>query len=119
MRFQVSLNVSESDGIIKPAVSNTIKINVEPSYKGTTLIFPLAKDNYYELIESFQAKKQLHPSYVIQLLEKTIEKLKHLKNINYISTSITKQITIVGDLHGQLDDLLMIFYKVIFWSIFY
>ena len=54
----------------------------------------------------------LHAKYVIDILEETIKQLKILKNINYISTSTKKQITVVGDLHGQLDDLLLIFYKV-------
>lgn len=54
----------------------------------------------------------LHAKYVIDILEETIKQLKILKNINNISTSTKKQITVVGDLHGQLDDLLLIFYKV-------
>lgn len=46
------------------------------------------------------------------ILEETIKAYKKIKNINSISTNGAKHITVVGDLHGQLDDLLMIFYKV-------
>ncbi len=56
--------------------------------------------------------KQLHAKYVILILQETINALKKLKNINILATNASKNITIVGDLHGQLDDLLMIFYKV-------
>ena len=56
--------------------------------------------------------KQLHAKYVIQLLKETAKALEKLKNINMISIHLNKTITIVGDLHGQIDDLLMIFYKV-------
>jgi serine/threonine-protein phosphatase with EF-hand domain len=54
----------------------------------------------------------LHAKYVILILQETANALKKLKNVNILATNVSKNITIVGDLHGQLDDLLMIFYKV-------
>lgn len=54
----------------------------------------------------------LHAKYLIQLLLETRAALKQKANINYATTSIAKQMTVCGDLHGKLDDLYMIFHKV-------
>lgn len=46
------------------------------------------------------------------VLEEILKYMRKQKNITMISTNVTKNLTVVGDLHGQLDDLMMIFYKV-------
>ena len=86
-------------------------IYIEPSYTGVVIKFPIVKQNFHDLVNSFKLDKPLHAKFVIEILEETLKQLKELKNINHISTSTKKQITVVGDLHGQLDDLLLIFYK--------
>ena len=54
----------------------------------------------------------LHAKYTVQLLLEVRKLLKRQANIRYASTSLSKQITICGDLHGKLTDLYMIFHKV-------
>ncbi|KFW79688.1 Serine/threonine-protein phosphatase with EF-hands 1, partial [Manacus vitellinus] len=87
------------------------KIDVPDSYYGPRLSFPLTVGDANALIHAFRNKQRLHPHYVLQLLCETRRVLKLMPNITHLSTSYSKDITICGDLHGNLDDLLLIFYK--------
>ncbi|XP_027759400.1 serine/threonine-protein phosphatase with EF-hands 1 [Empidonax traillii] len=70
------------------------------------------KDKHKSNVEFlFEKPDLLHPYYVLQLLCETRRVLKLMPNITSLSTSYSKDITICGDLHGNLDDLLLIFYK--------
>jgi serine/threonine-protein phosphatase with EF-hand domain len=97
---------------LKDSKKNKQEITVEPSYKGVEIKMPVTKQIFHDLINSYKENKSLHVKYVILILEETLKLLKTLKNINMISTSTNQNITIVGDLHGSLDDLLLILYKV-------
>lgn len=54
----------------------------------------------------------LHAKYTIQLLLEVRRILKTQGNIRYASTSLSKQVTVCGDIHGKLSDLYTIFHKV-------
>ncbi|NWI58124.1 PPE1 phosphatase, partial [Calyptomena viridis] len=87
------------------------EIDVPDSYYGPRLSFPLSAGDADTLLQAFRNDQLLHAHYVLQLLSETRKLLRLMPNINSLSTSYSKEITICGDLHGSLDDLLMIFYK--------
>lgn len=55
---------------------------------------------------------RLHAKHVANILKEAAARLRRLPNLNPATTAISKQITICGDLHGKLDDLLVVFHKV-------
>ncbi|XP_066170030.1 serine/threonine-protein phosphatase with EF-hands 1 [Sylvia atricapilla] len=87
------------------------KIAVPDSYYGPRLSFPLTVEDANALLHAFRNEQLLHARYVLQLLSETRRVLKEMPNITHLSTSYSKDITVCGDLHGNLDDLLLIFYK--------
>ncbi|XP_032042380.1 serine/threonine-protein phosphatase with EF-hands 2 [Aythya fuligula] len=86
-------------------------MEVPDSYTGPHLSFPLLPDHATALLEAFKQKQQLHARYVLNLLHETRKHLKQLPNISHVSTCYSEEVTVCGDLHGQLDDLFLIFYK--------
>ncbi|XP_019133645.1 serine/threonine-protein phosphatase with EF-hands 1 [Larimichthys crocea] len=102
------------DPVVDPWLDRETCYNLIPvpeSYTGPRLTFPLSVSDTNALLSAFKEQQSLHARYVLQLLYETKKLLKQMPNIIHLSTSYTKDITICGDLHGRLDDLLLIFYK--------
>ncbi|OQV16945.1 Serine/threonine-protein [Hypsibius exemplaris] len=86
-------------------------ITVPLSYTGFRLEKPYRQNALEQLIDSVKGKHRIHVRYVLEILHEARNVLKTMPNIRHASTSLSKKITVVGDLHGKLDDLLIIFYK--------
>ncbi|XP_042228027.1 serine/threonine-protein phosphatase with EF-hands 2-like [Homarus americanus] len=87
------------------------EVKVEGSYKGPHLTTPLTTHSIHQLVDAYKKKKALHVRYVYVLLREGVRVLRQRATVTHASTAISGQITVVGDLHGKLDDLLTILYK--------
>ncbi|MFH4982033.1 hypothetical protein AB6A40_008742 [Gnathostoma spinigerum] len=72
---------------------------------------PLKRSHVELMIRSFKQNRIIHPSYMLMILREARQIFKSFPNIVHMSTAISKQITVCGDLHGKFDDLSIILYK--------
>lgn len=118
---QISTSSTESieDDFLDESDDSLDECTMEPKkhkYKGPHIKLPLEKSDLDTLINLFRKRKyHFHARYVALILREAAKKLRRLDNINKASTEIkgSKTVTVVGDLHGKLDDLLVILYKVL------
>ena len=84
-----------------------------PDYKGPRLSFPLTPGMLQSLVLHYvkDAAPPLHSSYLCSLLTQSRDLLAKRPRVTRIATrsGSHKRLVIVGDLHGQLPDLLTIF----------
>ncbi|XP_012881909.1 PREDICTED: serine/threonine-protein phosphatase with EF-hands 1-like [Dipodomys ordii] len=91
---------------------NVEMVQVPQSYNGPRLKFPFTFSDIDVLIRAYKNQQVLHAHYVLEVLFETKKALKKMPNLTYTNSSPFKDITICGDLHGHLDDLLLVFHKM-------
>ncbi|EDW72874.2 uncharacterized protein Dwil_GK16946 [Drosophila willistoni] len=79
----------------------------------TKMELPLKKSHVEFLIDVFRKKRgnRLQPQLVAMILREAAKSLKQMPNIVMVSTAVSLQVTVCGDLHGKLDDLLVVLHK--------
>ncbi|KAF0691377.1 Aste57867_17373 [Aphanomyces stellatus] len=85
------------------------QIDITDMYEGVQLDYPLTAQNAIDLVDFFKRHQTLRRDFVMQILFSALTILQEKPNINYLSIAPHPHMTVVGDLHGQLDDLLLIF----------
>ena len=84
-------------------------IKVEAEYDGPHISWPLTPEMMLGLVQAFTEGKVLHSKYVLQMLHKFTEYNKTLPTIVQVSIKERSRLTIVGDTHGQVQDVLHMF----------
>ncbi|CAM1319830.1 PPEF1 (predicted) [Pycnogonum litorale] len=109
-QFHVPLNTEAHEGSIRKMADPQL-IEVSEDYAGPRPNNPLTSADLEVMITAFKQQQILHAHYLIQILHQARNILQDQPNIRSSTTSMAKQITVCGDIHGKLDDLLVIFYK--------
>ncbi|RHY99165.1 hypothetical protein DYB35_011314 [Aphanomyces astaci] len=84
-------------------------IDITDMYEGIHMNDPLTKEDAHNLVDSFKRGQKLHRNFAMHILTAALHMLQQKPNITELSIAPSPHMTIVGDLHGQLDDLLLIF----------
>ncbi|EDV96600.1 serine/threonine-protein phosphatase rdgC isoform X2 [Drosophila grimshawi] len=92
---------------------NSLLIEETGDFARLQIEVPIQKSDIDALIDVFRKKRgsRLHPKYVALILREAAKSLKQMPNLWPVSTAVSQQVTICGDLHGKLDDLLVVLYK--------
>lgn len=91
----------------KPAEVKEEKPKPAAEDDGLTLSDPIQLDFVTAMMDHFKSNKVLDIGNVTELLKRVKPMLAKLPNV--VMVPVNTRITVVGDLHGQLDDLLAIF----------
>lgn len=93
----------------KEGFENYDKVPIETTYCGPNIKFPLTLEQVLDMFEAFKRGEILHYNYVTEILYTVGKMYKNTPNLQEISIPENCKFTIVGDLHGQLEDLFTIF----------
>lgn len=98
-------------------------IEIEGKYSGIRLPDPLTKDAIIDVMDRLndQARKEakrrkqsvgikdiLHAKFALQIALSYMDVVRKLPSVVHISTALAGKLTVVGDMHGQLRDLIQI-----------
>ncbi|RMX66558.1 hypothetical protein DD238_002301 [Peronospora effusa] len=93
--------------VVSDVAVSEIKIN--STYSGPHVVWPLELSNVLAILDSFKTTQILHYKYVLEILKASVRSFSPLPTLQEISLEKDDKLTVVGDLHGQLQDLFSIF----------
>jgi hypothetical protein len=95
---------------VKKAAAN-VDDEIEASYKGAHLTWPLTQQQVLNMLEHFKYGRSLHYKYCCEVLTRAKKVMGQCSSLVEISLppDDSVKLTVVGDLHGQLQDLYSIF----------
>jgi hypothetical protein len=84
---------------------------VESSYKGAHLTWPLTQQQVLNMLEHFKYGRSLHYKYCSEVLARAKKVMGQCSSLEEVALppDDSVKLTVVGDLHGQLQDLYSIF----------
>ncbi|KAF0694740.1 Aste57867_14416 [Aphanomyces stellatus] len=81
---------------------------VEESYRGVHLGFPLTENQVLKLSDAFRSGLLLHGVYVTELVQEVLNRPPR-GTMTHVQIPKGVELIVVGDLHGQFEDLMTIF----------
>eukprot|EP00038_Savillea_parva_P017504 m.20523 g.20523 ORF g.20523 m.20523 type:complete len:686 (-) comp3800_c0_seq1:281-2338(-) len=100
----VGLNIGAAESIISPETEDLL---FERPNKPADLTPEVMK----ELIKGCQDDQIISAELMMCILDDAFQTQKEYPNIRKMGTDVARQVTVVGDLHGQFQDLMVIFQK--------
>jgi len=98
-----------SAAVRERVVKDAHAMEVGPEYKGLRLSFPMTMDQCHDLIAYFKGGNVLHYKYVVQVLEHFATAMAKAETLVETTVAKGERLAVVGDTHGQLQDLYSIF----------
>ncbi|KAF0696480.1 Aste57867_12775 [Aphanomyces stellatus] len=99
--------VAKEMKLSKPPLARAIS-ELPELYEGPKLAWPLTLSNVVTMMEHFKFGHVLHPKYVMEVLDNATASFRELPTLQHIQVGSADRLTIIGDLHGQLQDLFCI-----------
>lgn len=108
--FQSLEEETSTSGLISQAIEAILPTNgCRTSYVNVDIgIEPISVDTALRIIDVYRNKGTLHIKTVRRIIKESYSLLLEMKNVSFVQIDATQKITVVGDLHGQLGDLLYI-----------